>query len=217
MVLNGSSFEMQEETIRLLSGLSEKYGLTEGFNYIGLIKLSNDVKIELESLVRILAGLQGITPAQRKRIRYLSAIKLGKVHFPGPKPGIPESSAFFYLDSLYGKKDPYLDPVYWDKLTYFVTEEEYDGALTRVRNKINKVLDGWYKTLHVEPADYISVATLTEHEIPEKRVFELNVIDRETGAPQYALSYFAGEVQIFYGNLPLDKIVAILKMEGAWE
>ncbi len=120
------------------------------------------------------------------------------------------------MDSLYGKKDPYRDPVFWDKLPYYVSEEEYDHALTRVRSKINKVLDGFYEELHVVPANYISVGTLYDKEIPETRVFEFNIVDRQNRVPQYALVYFKGEVQLIYGNVPAD-IVPILEEEGAWE
>jgi hypothetical protein len=167
-----------------------------------------------------MAGLQGIDPALGERIDFL-----WQIHFPAPKPmlvpeieTIPESTVFSYEDKLVGKKDPYMDPIYWDILTKYVSEENYDGALARVHDRINPELEvhfGGY--LSVYPAERISVGTLYDAEIPKNRVFELHIIDRETKEPRYALKYSKGEVQILYGNLPVYKIVAILKAEGLWE
>jgi hypothetical protein len=206
-----NTFQKQKRKKSKLKDLAERYTLA------ALYLLATDLRLDPEGLLRILGGLQGIDQQLAKRIDYLWQIKFGKVEIEVPRPRIPESSVFFYFESMYGEKDPYRDPVYWDKLTYYVSEEEYDGALTRVRPKINKVLDEFFKTLHVIPADYISIGTpLYDKEIPEARIFEFNIVDRN-GVPQYALVYSKGEVQLTYGNVPVDKIVAILKEEGAWE
>lgn len=216
-MVNEGVFQKQEERKHKLKDLSGRYA------YEALLRLASDLKIDAESLLRIMAGLQGITPALGKRIDYLWQIKFGKVTVEVPKPAleieaIPQSSAYYYLDSLFGRRYLYLDPVYWDLLTEYVSEEEYDGALTRVRNKINAEIDVFFEgELSVVPTEKISVATLQGAEIPQTRVFEFNIIDRDTKEPRYALKYYNGDVQIYYGNLPVDKIVAILRKEGAWE
>jgi hypothetical protein len=104
---------------------------------------------------------------------------------------------------------------------------EYDkGPLTRVRNKINDYLDGSYKTLQTDPTDNISVTSLFGSERPKTRAFELHIIEIEPGEAageaeirkvQYALKYTEGDFEVSYGNLQLDIIRPIIKMEGIWE
>ncbi len=69
----------------------------------------------------------------------------------------------------------------------------------------------------MKPTENISVATLFGSERRKNRTFELHIINRDTGSVQYALSYSQGDLQVFDENLPLDKIVYILRTEGDWE
>jgi hypothetical protein len=197
--------------------------LYEKFTYEALLTLASENKTDAESIRMIMAGFQGIPPELGERIDYLWIKNFGKVTVEVPKPvlneieTIQESSAFYYLDSIFIDRDPFKDTVYWDLLTESVTEEEYEEALTRVRNKINKVLGVFFKGLSIVPTENISVAKLQGTEIPQSRVFELNIFDRYTKKLLYALRYCNGDVQICYGWLPFDKIVSILREEGAWE
>lgn len=206
-----AAFEKQEQRKDKLNQLAQK-GLAE------LYKLSSDLTINSEDLLRILADVQGISPELGKRIDYLWQIRFGKVYYPAPKPEIPESTAFSYHDHLVGKKDPYIDPVHVDLLTEWVDEENYDGALTRVHDRINSALEVHFGGhLSIDPAEKMSVDPRYGDEIPKTRIYELHIIDRYTNEARYGLKYFNGELQVHFGNLPFDKIVAILKEEGFWE
>jgi hypothetical protein len=227
-VSNLNAFERHEESKNRLKNLSEKY------SYEALLRLASDLGIDAESLLRIVAGLQGITQNLAKRIDILWVLKFGTTYFPAPRPVLePEmetmekSSAFFFRDPLYGKKDPYKDMVLWDILPDFISEQEYNNALTRVRNKIIPVIDEFYKNLYVQPASNISVATLYGPQRRAKRTFEMHLIerdDKDTDKPlykvQYGLSYSEGDIQVSEGNIPADtvyKILYILRTEGDWE
>lgn len=206
-----------------MKDLAERYALA------GLFLLATDLRLDADSLLRIMSGSQGISPELGKRINYLWQIIFGTVYYPAPKPvldmeieleTIEKSSAFYYKDTMVGKKDEYKDPIFWDILTEHISEEEYkkNNALARVRNKIIPVLDKFYKNLYVRPTENISVATLFGSERRENRTFELHIIDRNTGAVQYGLSYSQGDLQVSDGNLPADEIVYILGTEGDyWE
>lgn len=223
---NLNAFERHEESKNRLKNLYERY------TYAALYLLATDLRLDTESLLRIIGGLQGMSQELRKRINLLWVIKFGTTYFPAPRPVLePEmetmekGSAFFYRDPLYGEKDPYKDLVLWDILPNFISEQDYNNALTRVRNKIIPLMDEFYKTLHVEPTENISVATLYGPERREHRTFELHLIDRETDRNtdivtykvKYALAYSQGEMQVCDGNLPVESILNILRAEGDWQ
>ncbi|HEY9245287.1 MAG TPA: hypothetical protein VIO11_00420 [Candidatus Methanoperedens sp.] len=202
--------------------------LAEGYAYAGLYLLASDLRLDTESLLRIIGGVQGITPELGRRIDYLWQIKFGTVYYPAPKSvldmdidieTIEKSSAFYYKDTMVGKKDEYLDPIFWDILTEQISEEEYkkNNALARVRNKIIPLLDAFFENLYVRPSENISVATLFGSERRKNRTFELHIIDRYTKVVRYALSYSQGDIQVSEGNLEADKIVYIVRTEGDWE
>jgi hypothetical protein len=221
--MNGNSFEKQETQKGKLKDLAERY------TYAALFLLGEDLRLDPQSLLMILGGRQGISPALGKQINYLWQINFGTVYHPAPKSvleieieEIEKSSVFYYKDSFVGKTDIYKDPIFWDILTQNISEEEYNknNALLRVRNKIIPVLDELYKTLHVDRTEYMSVAPLFGPERRKNRTFELHIIDRETEEVQYALSYSKGELQVSEGNMPpvtANKIVYILRTEGTWE
>ncbi len=215
-----SAFQKQEGRERKLKDLAQRY------TYAALYLLAKDLRLDPESLLNIIGGIQSITPELARRINYLWQIIFGTVYYPAPTSvleveieTIEKSSAFFYRDTLIGKKDPYLDPIFWDILAEQIPEEEYkkNNALARVRNKIIPVLDEFFETLYVRPSENISVATLFGSERRKNRTFELHIIDRETKVVRYGLSYSQGDLQVSIGNLDADKIVYILRTEGFWE
>jgi len=227
---NLSAFERHEESKNRLKNLYEKY------SYEALLRLASDLGIDAESLLRIVAGLQGITPELGRKIDNLWLENFGTSYYPAP-PSIldmeieletmEKSSAFFYRDPMIGIKKEYKDLVLWDILPDFISEQEYNNALTRVRNKIIPVLDDFYKTLCVQPTSNISISTLYGPERRANRTFELHLIERDdedTDKPlykvQYGLSYSKGEIQVLEGNIPpdtVDKIIYIIRTEGEWE
>jgi hypothetical protein len=220
-MVNENAFQSHKESEQKIKDLAERY------TYAALYLLATDLRLDPEGLLRIIGGVQVINPELARRIDYLWLENFGTVYYPAPKSvldmeieleTIEKSSAFYFKDSLVGKKDPYKDPVFWDILPDYISEQEYNnGALTRVRNKIIPLLDDFYKNLYVSPTENISVATLYGSEIRKYRTFELHIIDRETKVVQYGLSYYQGALQVSYGNIPTEKIIYILRTEGIWE
>lgn len=190
-----------------------------------LYGLASELEIDAESLLRILAGVQGIDPALGDRIDELFNIKFPPKPRPPievPKPPIPieiipeRCSVFKYMDEMWGIKDPYKIPNHKDLLTELIDESEYDGALGRVRSGINRILEKFFKgELHVEEAVSISYGTTSE--CPESRRYELEILDKDTEALLYGLIYQEGRVLSTVGNVPEAAISSILKREGAWE
>lgn len=177
-MVDGSAFERQKGKQEKINDLVKRY------TYAALYLLASDLRLDPQSLLRIIGGVEGITPALAKRIDNLWIQKFGTSYYPAPKSIlemeieiIEKSSAFYYRDMLYGDKDPYIDVVFWDILPDYISEEQYDKApLTRVRNKIIPVIDDFYEHLYVIPANYISVSPLFGYERRKNRTFEVHMI-----------------------------------------
>ncbi len=123
-------------------------------------------------------------------------------------------SVYKYMDELVGEKDPYRLPNHKDVFPY--EEYDYDGALTRVRDDINRILENFFNgKLSIVPSDSISEGTSSE--CPESRRYELEILDKETNALLYGLIYQSGRIRTIIGNLPIAAISSVLKNEGAWE
>jgi hypothetical protein len=229
-MVNANAFQRQKERQEKIIDLAQRY------TYAALYLLAKDLRFDHESLLRVIGGLQGISPELGRKIDNLWLEYFGTSYYPAPKSvldmeieleTIEKGSAFFYRDPLYGKKDPYKDMVLWDILPDFTSEQEYDNALTRVRNKIIPVIDDFYKTLYVQLTLNISISTLYGPERRANRTFELHIIEREerdADKPlykvQYGLSYSNGSLQVLEGDIPEEtvyKIIYILKSEGNWE
>jgi hypothetical protein len=225
----GSPYENQEEALRLLRALSEKYGLAKDLNYIGLIKLSEDLKIGIEDLVRILGGLQGVNSGLRKRIRYLHAIKLGKVSVKVPPAQlIPEITPeiegkrcilYVYIDALEHRFSVYFAINYKDLLPYYV--DRYDLGMNEIREYLNEFFVKFMrvkdKSMSLVESD-LSEEVRYDGECPKNyRVFEVELIEIETETMRYGLKYSRGKVLKVVGNLPVNEIVRILKKSGYWE
>lgn len=230
-MVSASAYEKQQETITLLSALGEKYGLTTGFNYVGLIKLSQDLRVELESIVRILGGLQGVDPEQGKKIRYLYAIKMGKVHIEVPKPfleppkppelEIRKCSTLTALSGLEHGTTLYMASNHRDVLPYFIEHENYDGAMNPVRVWIDDWATNSFrkkdKAMGLVIAPELSISTHHQNDCPEARRYEYELIDNYTEEIKYGIKYTQGKIVWSKGNLPLQDIVSILKNIGKWE
>ena len=226
----GRPYEDQEEALQSLRALSEKYGLS-GTNYLGLLKLSQDVKIGLESIVRILAGLQSIDPNERKRIRYLHILKLGKVSVKVPPAQlIPETtpeiegkrcSLFVYIDALEHRLSVYFAINYKDLLPSYIEYDRYDFAMNEIREYLNEFFVKFMrikdKSMSLVESD-LSGEVRYDNECPKKdRVFEVELIEIETETMRYGLKYSKGKVLKVVGNLPVNDIVKIIKRSGFWE
>lgn len=123
-------------------------------------------------------------------------------------------SAFRYMEGLVGRKSTYRLPNHKDIFPY--EESNYDGALTRVRSDINRVIEIFFKgELSIEEADYISEGTTSE--CPESRRYEFEILNVETDVLLYGLTYQEGKILNVFGNVPADAIASILRREGAWE
>lgn len=135
--------------------------------YEALFKLASDLKIDIESLMKILAGIQGIDIELGRRIEYLWQIRKGKVHVPVPKAELVPEKKFepipiepeefetikgcSYFSTADEKEEEYRDGListkgsvtfvmnHRDILTEFVSVEDYDGALKVVLKEIDKI------------------------------------------------------------------------------
>ncbi len=158
----------------------------------------------------------------------------------------PELCSFFeYIDQLVGviesdQLETYRMPNQIDKLTTYIEERNYDGALKRVHKPINDILNRYFKTLHLkrkgeevinEPdlllsADELGFGTVEKPECPESRTYELQIypgnvrIPFEPESAIYGLKYTKGAIVNIHGfgdNFPIEDIIDILKKEGKWE
>lgn len=226
----GSPYENQEEALRLLRALSEKYAAS-GTNYLGLLKLAQDLKIDVESVVRILAGLQSIDPFEKRKIGYLHALKLGKVSVKVPPAQlIPEitldidrkrCSLFVFIDALEHKLSVYFAINYKDLLPNYVEYDQYDFAMKEIREYLNEF---FVKFMRIKDKSMslvesgLSGETRYDGECPKNhRVFEVELIEIETETMRYGLKYSKGKVLKVVGNLPVNDIVKILKRSNNWE
>ncbi len=125
-----------------------------------------------------------------------------------------ECTVFRFMDSLVGRKDSYRLPNQVDVFPSLVKKD--DGALKRVHTPINRVIEPFFKgKLKIEEAAYMSEGTTSD--CPESRRYELEILDTDTDAILYGLIYQEGKILSVIGNLPVDRIVPILRAEGAWE
>lgn len=234
----GSAFERQEESFRMLMKLSESRGIKEDSGNIKkILKLAEDLRFDVESYLRILAGLQSISPDQRKRIRYLHAKELGKVAVKVPKPvlehelvtpkppelGFRECSEISYIDGL---RDSKTGVVYFvgnhrDKQIKYILPSEYDHAMDEIREEINSFISEFLryknKAFDLYEAEGFSFDTRLGHECPEFRTYEFELIDVGTEEVRYKLIYGRGKLIDKKGNLPFDRFITIIKKIGRYE
>ncbi len=179
--------------------------------------LASDLKTDIDTLIRVYLGKEPISDALAKQIMYLWALKLGKVHYPAPKPTLEmpvESTVFDAVYNLVGKKKSYKTANIKDVLPEIIEDVNYDGALHRVTPEINYILNVSFKgNLSMQVEKGISSGTTSQ--VPEFRRFELEIIEQKEY--QYILIYGRGTIIYSIGNLPLEKIIAVLKKEKKWE
>jgi hypothetical protein len=236
MLFSGSAFERQEESIRMFMGLAANRGIKEDSGNIKkILQFADDLKFDVESVMRIHAGIQSISPEQSKRIWYLYAKELGKVLVKAPKPflnidiRVPEPpeieiemcSAFTRLTGLEDKNTIYEAINTRDVLPNYVEVQNYDPTHL---NRIGNWLEEWSvdsfrkkdKAMRLVKAKELSVSTHYGSECPTSRRLEFELLDIETGKPRYGFIYTKGKIIRSLGNLPLSEIIPILKYLG-WE
>jgi hypothetical protein len=237
MVMSESAFEAQQTSIKKLIEMAEKHGVKiDSGNFKKILELSDFVKIDVESVLRILTGQQTLTPAQRKRIRYLHAIALGKVYVKAPPAKLippkvipPEPltiegrscSLLVHIDALEHNLIAYFAINYKDFLIERIEYSRYDGAIERPRNYLNEFFANFIrakdKSMSLVESE-LSMEVRYDEECPKKyRIFEIEMIEIETETLRYGLKYANGRVLKSVGNLPVKEIVGILKSVGAWE
>jgi hypothetical protein len=236
MLVSGSAFERQEESIKMFMGLAANRGIKEDSGNIKkILQFADDLKFDVESVMRIHAGLQSISPEQRKRIWYLYAKELGKVLVKAPKPflnldiRVPEPpeieikmcTTFTRLSGLEDKNTLYEAENFRDVFTKFTRYEDYDGAM----DLVCAYLDDWAvkffrtkdKSMSIVKVPKMSMSTHYAGDCPDARRFEYDFFDIESGKPRYSFIYTIGKIVKSQGNLPISEIVSLLKKIGAWE
>jgi len=198
-------------------------------------RLADDLKISSELLQKIIEKKEAITPGIARRLRYLYAIKLGKIKIKVPKPllvppievppppkvEIKKCTTFTRLSGLEDKNTIYEAENIRDVLPNFVEYKDYDHAM----DPIGTWLEEWSvtffrkkdKAMRLVKAAELSMSTHYQNECPESRRFEYELIDIETGKPRYGFIYTKGKIIWSLGHLPLPDIIFVLKKIGAWE
>ena len=120
-------------------------------------------------------------------------------------------SIFIYYDRFVGDEETYI-VIHKDIFPSII--KEYDHALTRVRNDINKILltvfnGKFVGKFHVEPA--ISISSYIIYKCPESRIYELEVMDQNMEHTLHGFSYQNGRVIRTIGNI--DGVIAVWKKE----
>jgi hypothetical protein len=237
MTLSESAFKAQETSIRKLKCLAEKHGVkVDSADIKKMLKFAEYIKMDVESELRVLADEQGLTPQQRKRIRYLYDIEFGKVlvkvppaELIPPKVIPPEPltiegrscSLLVHIDALEHNLIAYFAINYKDFLIERIEYSRYDGAIERPRNYLNEFFANFIrakdKSMSLVESE-LSMEVRYDEECPKKyRIFEIEMIEIETETLRYGLKYANGRVLKSVGNLPVKEIVGILKSVGAWE
>jgi hypothetical protein len=236
MTLSGA-FQEQEESIKKLIKLAEKQGVEiDSGNFKKILKFSDFVKIDVESVLRILTGEQTLSPRERKRIRYLHDIEFGEVAVKVPRSvlepeelpeppelGLEKCSEQTYIDGLGDRKTGivYFAINHRDIQVKYVLPSRYDFAINEPRGEINYFLAEFFrhksKSLVLHESEGISFDTRLGPECPTFRIYEMELIEVETESLRYALRYGQGKVLFKKGNLPFDRFVETLRRVGKWE
>jgi hypothetical protein len=206
---------MDEE--RLKRGGEQLDDLFKLYVLPSISKLASDLKTNVDTLIRVYARKEPISDALAKQLMYLWALKLGKVQVPVPKPVLErpmEGSVFDAVYKLVGKTESYKVSNIKDVLTEIVDDADYDGALHRVIPEIRYHLNVHFKG-RLSMQEETGISSGTTSQVPEFRRLELEIIDKNE--QQYVLIYGRGMIINSIGNLPVDKIIAVLKKEGKWE
>ncbi len=130
-------------------------------------------------------------------------------------------SSFEYIDGLEDHGTVYFALNHKDFLPAYVGYDQYDHAMDAVRDFINDFIRNFFrskdKSMGLVEARSSSMDTRYGDECPDSRRYEFELIDIETESLRYGLVYSKGMIVSSKGNLPLLRIVAVLKSIGAWE
>jgi hypothetical protein len=237
MVMSGSAFKEQQEGIRKFIELAEKHGVkVDSADIKKMLKFAEYIGMDVEAAMRTLVGEQGLTPEQRKKIRYLFALEFGKVETRVPRSvlepeelpeppelGLEKCSEQIYIDGLGDRKTGivYFAINHMDIQVKYVLPSRYDFAMDEPRGEINYFLAEFFrhksKSLVLHESEGISFDTRLGPECPPFRTYEMELIEVETESLRYALRYGQGKVLFKKGNLPFDRFVETLKRVGKWE
>jgi hypothetical protein len=215
-----NAFEKHEQRKRKLKEVYQKVQPESLLYFIAKLGIS------AEDLLRILAGVQGITPELGRKIDLQWIIEFGtakvpEIAVPEPPVEIKKCTAFTFLSGLEHGDILYLAINYREVLPFFEETETYDP---RSLDEIRNFLDDWAttfvrrkdKAMKLVTALKPSISTHFGHECPESRVFEFELFDIETEGTKYKLVYSKGKIVKSIGNLP-TQIVSLLKKIGKWE
>lgn len=226
---SGNAFTKHEERKRKLKKMVEKVQSE------ALLGLASKHKISAEELLRILAGIQGITPELGRRIDYLYVIEFGKVKIEVPKPFlnidivVPEPpkveirkcTTITRLSGLEDKNTIYdavnSRDVHTDLVEYINYDHAIDPIATWLEEWTVKFFRKKDKAMRLVKATELSISTHYDNECPKSRRFEFELIDIETGELRYGLIYTKGQITWSLGSLPLSEIIYVLKKIKVWE
>lgn len=186
---------------------------------IPIQELAIKLKIGHLQVQNYLQNMEPISLEIAKKLRFLWIIEFGTSYFPGPKSAIDEPlecSIFVIIYQFVGKnKKSYKISNAKDVMPKKIEDIQYDGALKRVMPQINDILYIFFKkNLKIEQTKEISSGITTV--CPKNRRFELEIID-EDNVVDYFLIYGNGLLIDSSESLHYEKIITVLKNEGAWE
>lgn len=163
-------------------------------------KLASDLGVTADYLISLVEKKRGITPSLSKKLRYLWAIKIGKVKVPVPPPPEPpvvppkpieapeverKCIQFGYEDALVNEEtsNEYLSIDHIDTLPEYVEKSEYDYAMKEIRKEVNLFFSEWItfkgKLFVLEEIDDVEPNVLYNDECGDYRTYEFVVVDLE--------------------------------------
>jgi len=134
---------------------------------------------------------------------------------------VKKCSGFEYVDGLEDRGTVYFAVNHKDFLPAYIDYSEYDHAMDAVRDYINEFMRTFFrskdKSMGLVEASSPSMDTRYGEECPDSRIYEFELVDIDSDQLKYGLVYSKGRVVFSKGNLPIDRIVLLLKSIGAWE
>ncbi len=134
---------------------------------------------------------------------------------------VKKCPGFLYIDGLEHSGTIYFALNHKDILPTYVGYAGYDHAMDSVREYINPFMRRFFMSkndaMGLVEASSLSMDTRYGEECPAARRYEFELVDIETESLRYGLVYSKGRVVFSKGNLPIDRIVPLLKSIGAWE
>lgn len=207
-----------------------------------LSNLVSELRIDIDSLLRIMLGLQGIDPDLGRRIDELWQLRKGKMipapkaevvpekKFEPPKPKPIEAPEvekkciqFGYEDALYDDEtnNEYMSIDHIDSLPEFGDKEDYEYAMKKIRRDVNLFFAEYFvhkgKFFTLKEADDVEPNVLYNDECPKFRTYEFVIVDLEDN-PSHRW-FIPGENAKYYFKYGNGRIIEYYPKKGRvpWE